>query len=232
MALGSTSCRGQRHGVGTGGRTGKSHLCRDPIACSILDGVITTKNSGYESTRLFPFLVYIMLRFTLRDSWPVEGLGSIILRPAPLDPLAPWYSSSPPPPASPSGSSSDSVPASDADTAACFCAPSRSILVCFHHRQYTCMPGRRVACSHRYRIGRVAIYCATVFCLRIIDVRIPTIPASLITPASGGHIQLPSFLCRGFLPVIFLATLDWKLSRAFSICGVKAQVSAPKSKTA
>ena len=76
------------------------------------------------------------------------------------------------------------------------------------------------------------MYCATVFCLRIIEVCIPTIPGSFIIPTSDGYIQIPSFLRRSCLPVIFLATLDWKLSRAFSIRGVNTQVSDPKSKTA
>ena len=149
-----------------------------------------------------------------------------------MDPLAPWDSSSPPSPAAPSGYSSDSVSNLATDTATCFRAPSRSIPACYHDRRDTRAPGRRVACSHRSRIGRVTIYCKTIFCLRIIDVRIPTIPASLSTPASGGYSQLPSFLRRCCLPVIFLATLEWKLSRALSIRGVKTQIYAPKSKTA
>ena len=74
--------------------------------------------------------------------------------------------------------------------------------------------------------------CATVFCFRIIDVLIPTLPVSFITPANGGYTQLLSFLRRGCLPVIFLSTLDWKLSRAFSICAFNTHVSDPKSNTA
>ena len=74
--------------------------------------------------------------------------------------------------------------------------------------------------------------CATVFCLRIIEIRIPTIPVSYAIPAIGGYVQIPSFLCRSCLPVIFLATLDWKLSRAFSIRGVNTHVYNSKSKTA
>ena len=74
--------------------------------------------------------------------------------------------------------------------------------------------------------------CATVFCLRRIELRIPTIPLSFIIPDIGGYVQLPSFLCYGCLPVIFLVILDWKLSRAFSIRGVNTHVSNPNSKTA
>ena len=47
--------------------------------------------------------------------------------------------------------------------------------------------------------------CATVFCLRRIDVRIPTIPVSFITLANGRYTQLPSFLRRGCLPMIYIA---------------------------
>ena len=85
---------------------------------------------------------------------------------------------------------------------------------------------------HRSRIGRVAMNCATVFYLRIIDVLIPTIPVSFIIPANGGYIQILYFLRRGCLPVIFLATLDWKLSRAFFISDINTHVYDPKSKTA
>ena len=48
--------------------------------------------------------------------------------------------------------------------AALFFSPSKSRPTCSHHRQYTLIPGLRADCSQRYRIGRVAIYCATVFC--------------------------------------------------------------------
>ena len=85
---------------------------------------------------------------------------------------------------------------------------------------------------HRSIIGRVAMNCATVFCLQRIDFRIHTIPVSFINPANGGYTQLPYFLCRGCLPAIFLATLDWKLSRAFYIRAVNTHVSDPKSNTA
>ena len=163
--------------------------------------------------------------------------SSAPLHSTPLDPLATWYYSSPIHPAAPSGSSSDyasdsvSVSGSAAAAAAFSRAPFKSIPVCYHHFQDTRAPGHRMACSHRFRIGRVAMNFSTVFFIRRIDVRIPTIPVSLITPTNGGYTQLPYFLRRGCLPVIFLATLDWKLSRAFSICAVNTHVSDPKSNT-
>ena len=162
--------------------------------------------------------------------------SSALFLSAPLDPLAPWDSSSPLPPVAPSGSSSVSKSASVSVSAAADAAFSRAtfsyIPVCSHDRRDTCAPGRRVAFSHRSRIGRVVMNCATVFCLWRIEVLIPTIPVSFIIPANGGYIQLLSFLCRGCLPVIFLVTLDWKLSRAFSIRDVNTHVSDQKSKTA
>ena len=153
-----------------------------------------------------------------------------------LDPLAPWDSSSPLPSAPPSGLSSDSESASitvSAAAAAAFsCAPFRSIPVSYHHRRDTRASGRRVACLHRSRIGRVATNCATIFYLRRIEVLIPTIPVSFIIPANSGYIQLLSFLRHGCLSVILIATLDWKLSRAFSIRDINTHVSDPKIKTA
>ena len=136
------------------------------------------------------------------------------------------------PPGSSSESESASISVSIAATTAFSHSPFKSIPVYSHHRRDTRAPGRRVAFSHRSRIGRVAMNCTTVFCIRRIDVLIPTIPVSFIIPANYRYIQRPSFLCRGCLPVIFLATLDWKLSRAFSICAVNTHVSDPNSKTA
>ena len=52
---------------------------------------------------------------------------------------------------------------------------SRSIPACSHHPRDTRAPGRRVARLYRSRIGCVAIYYATVFCLRVMDFCIPTV---------------------------------------------------------
>ena len=51
-------------------------------------------------------------------------------------------------------------------------APLKSIPVYLHRRLATCAPGRMFAFSHRSRIGRVVINCATVFCLQRIEVQI------------------------------------------------------------
>ena len=59
--------------------------------------------------------------------------------------------------------------------------PNKSITSCSHHHRDTLATGRRVAHSHRSRIGRVAIYCVTLFCLLVTDFLIvyspnPTVP--------------------------------------------------------
>ena len=122
----------------------------------------------------------------------------VIFRRAPLDPLAPRDASSPVPPAVPplasSVSDSESVnvfglgsaATSDVAVSALSRAPFQTITVCSHHLRATRVPGCLVAFSHRTRIGRVAINCATVFCLLMIDVRTRTIPASFVAPANEG----------------------------------------------
>ena len=128
-------------------------------------------------------------------SFPMKSKLLVILCPAPLDPLAPRDASPPVPPTVPSiaSSASDSeyvnafVPVSSAAAASALSrAPFQSIPVYYHHRQATHAHGRLVAFSHRSSIGRVTINCATVFCLRRIDVRIQTIPTSFIAPANEG----------------------------------------------
>ena len=123
-------------------------------------------------------------------------LEELVLRPAPLEPLAPRDTSSPMPLAVPSvvwASASDSKSVSvnagsaASSTASAFSlAPFQLIPVCSHYRLGTRAPGRITSFSHRSRIVRVAINCATVFCLWRIEVRILTIPASFIASASDG----------------------------------------------
>ena len=44
-------------------------------------------------------------------------------------------------------------------------APAKSIPSCIHHFRATQAPGLRIVFSQRSIIGRVVIYCATLFCL-------------------------------------------------------------------
>ena len=105
--------------------------------------------------------------------------SSAPLHSALLDPLAPLDYS---PPESESDSNSEPVAAS----AALFFAPSKFMPACSHHRRDTLAPGRRAYRSQRSRIGRVTIYCATVFFLLVTDFLIPLKPASPIASYNGG----------------------------------------------
>ena len=124
----------------------------------------------------------------------------LFLRPAPFRSTGAPCAQGRPPPSVPltvlyvalSASDSESVNAfvtvstDYADASSLSMHPFQSIPVCSHHCLDTHAPGRMFAFSHRYRIGRVAINFATVLCLQRIEVRIQTIPASFIAPASDG----------------------------------------------
>ena len=122
-------------------------------------------------------------------------LEELVLRPAPLEPLAPRDASSPVPltvlsVVLASALDSESVnafapgSAASAASSAFSLAPFQSIPVYSHRRLGTRVPSRLIAFSHRSRTGRVAINCATLFCLQRIEVRILAIPASFIAPTS------------------------------------------------
>ena len=126
---------------------------------------------------------------------------------APLGPLAPRDASSPVSPVFHPlmGAGSESAPAPDpgvsissavapacsaAAAAAAFSpfsfASFQSLPDCSYHRCGTRVPRRRPATSQSPRIGRVAMNCAAVFCLRRTDVLALTTPAALRTPTGGG----------------------------------------------
>ena len=115
---------------------------------------------------------------------------------AQLEPLAPRDASSLVPLAVPSvvcafASYSESVSvnagsAASSDASYFFLASFQLIPVCSHHRLGTRVLGRLSSFLHRSRICLVAINCATVFCLRRIEVQNLTIPTSFIAPARDG----------------------------------------------
>ena len=113
----------------------------------------------------------------------------------------------------------------------CSRASLQSIPGCSHHRWGTRVPPRRSVPSHIPRIGRVAMNCATVFCLRRTDVLACTIPAYFVAPARGRSSHFPPLPRRGRRPVSRRATLPWNASRAASILLVRTQVSSPKRRT-
>ena len=118
------------------------------------------------------------------------------LHSAPLDPLTPldvllyssFYFSFPSGSAHTSTSSSDSISDSDPESisdARSF-PVSQSTPFWSHHLLDTHAPTLSVVYSHRSRIGRVAMYCATVFCLFVIDFLISLNPRPLWPPPERG----------------------------------------------
>ena len=78
---------------------------------------------------------------------------------------------------------------------------------CYHHLQDTLVPGLRKDRSQRSRIGHVAIYCTTVFCLFVLYFPIPYKPASTIDSYNDGYSKIPPPSLLGCLPVRCCATL-------------------------
>ena len=103
--------------------------------------VFHTLYRGQIDTRLYPLSSYRSLRCTLTFSPPQESSFTSIR-----------HSSSPSPSA---------VAATSSRT------PTRSIPTCSHHCIPTRSPGALSDPSHRYNSDHVAIYCATVFWIRL-----------------------------------------------------------------
>ena len=111
---------------------------RGPIACSLLGGGVPTHNRGYRDTIICPYIVLLYYRsFPCLQCHP--GVSSCAA-------TSPHLYSSP--------------PESAADLSF---PPSISIPSCPHHRRETKSPVLQTDRSQRSRIGRVVIYCATVF---------------------------------------------------------------------
>ena len=203
----------------------------DPIACSLLGGVITPHNIGYTITRLCPYLYYFATSFppsSILACCYSKGVHFYTpLHSAPLEPLAPLDSSLPK-----SESESDSVSNYVSLSDPLSFTPSKSMPACSHHRQDTLAPGRRVDRSQRPKIGCATIYCATMLCLLVTYFMIPSKPAYPIASSNDGYAQLPPPCLLGCLTVSCRMILFWKLSMARSIRGVSTHVSAPNSNTA
>ena len=164
---------------------------RHQIACSLLGGFSKPRTATTQSLDS-GLLQYVNLVCRHAQSSALAPLHS-----APLDPLALLSSSR-------SSSPSVSFPVSDPDVVSvsvpfAFAFP-QSIPDCSHHLKVTLAPYLGLAPLHRSRSGRVAMYCATVFCLLWIDVRMSVSPASSMAPFSEGQFQSPSRLgsrCSG-----------------------------------
>ena len=111
----------------------------------------------------------------------VHSSALALLHSALLDPLALLSSSRS---SSPSVSIPVSVPSVLPVSTPFALAVSQSIPACSYHLSGTFAPSLALAPSHRSRSGRVAMHCATVFCLLIIDVQIYVNPASFMAPSS------------------------------------------------
>ena len=88
----------------------------------------------------------------------------------------------------PFSSLSNSSPSESATTSAVlFLAPSKSRPACFYHLRDTLTPSLQADQSQRSRIGRVAIYCVTVFYLLVMYFPIPSKPDCTIASSNGGY---------------------------------------------
>ena len=97
---------------------------------------------------------------------------------------------------------------------------------------YPNTPGLQGDCLQRLRIGRVAIYCATMFCLLVVYFLIPSNPSSAIASSNSDYYKLSSPCLLACLVVSHCATLCWKLTSSRYILGVITHVSAPNNNTA
>ena len=142
--------------------------------------VFHTLHRGQRDTILFPLISYIFLCCTLDFSPPQESSFTFL------------HYSSPPSPSSVAADSSH--------------APARSIPTCSHHRIPTCAPGALSGHSNRSNSNRVTIYCATVFCRRMIYSSIVKNPAPSLAAADEVYLHLLSGVLRGSRPVSHIAT--------------------------
>ena len=90
-------------------------------------------------------------------------------------------------PANPSASPSvSSASTSSSDAAVTSHAPTRSSIPFYHHLFTTHIPVICNVSSHRSKIGRITIYCASIFCLIITHASTSSKPASFIAVYKGG----------------------------------------------
>ena len=124
------------------------------------------RTAAIRSLDYVPLYVSFATSFTPSVIPTCHNLGghySAPLHSNPLNPIAPLDSSSLP--GSASTSKSESEYKTVAAYAALLFASSKLMPACSHHRQDTLTPSLRMDRLQSSRIGRVAIYCAAVFCL-------------------------------------------------------------------
>ena len=135
---------------------------RVPIACSLLGVGSPAQNNVYRGTRLCPYIV-LSSQFSTPHPYSWRGISSCAV---------------------PSSHCASSLSHS---AAALYFDPSRYKSSCSHHHWDTHAPGLQIHSSKRSIFGRVAIYCATVFCLLVIYTPISSNPDSYIAAAIGGY---------------------------------------------
>ena len=127
--------------------------------------------------------------------WPFIPRGRHSPRSIPLHliPSPHWMCFSSPLPTSGSASTSASDSTSDSDSESAARASAARSFAAFsyitswsHHRQDTLASTLCVARSQKSRIGRVAMYCATIFCLLVTAFLIPSNTVSRMASFRGG----------------------------------------------
>ena len=104
--------------------------------------MLRTLHRGQRDTRLCPLISYISLRCTLTFSPPQDSYFTSLRH--------------------------SSLPSPSSVAAAASRAPAKSIITCSRHHIPTRAPGALSGPSHISKSDRVAMYCATVFCHRLI----------------------------------------------------------------
>ena len=117
-------------------------------------------------------------------------------------------------------SSCHSSPPSSSDTAIAYSrATARSIPAFSHHRIPTHAPGALSGPSHRSNSDYLAIYCVTVFWIRLMYSSIVKKPAASLATVAEVYLRaLTIFLCRSY-PVSRISTWVWNPPRAVPIQG-------------
>ena len=105
--------------------------------------------------------------------------------------------------------------------------PRISRSVCYHHRLDRHSPVFRSTARYKSMIGRVVMYCATVFCRRVMYTLISSIPTVVIAAPMGGYTHVPSCWRLELIPVICRTARGWKPSKYFSNRWVSTHVSYP-----
>ena len=90
------------------------------------------------------------------------------------------------------------------------CKPAKYIPSLSHHLLVTRNTSLWSTSKQSSIIGRVAMYCATIFWRLDIYVSISSKPTSCIASFNRGYYQVPSYQRRGCFPDILRATLWWK----------------------